>query len=562
VNFNGIGATRIYRDPGRPPARSSRSRIKLFATLALALATAATIGACGGGSESGSVKAESASEASLANVAFQPGGTPKDGGVLTFARPLQPTSLNPWAEPGTANNPVELQIFDNLVEATPDPAKFAPGLAESWSISADNLVYTFKLRPGVKFSDGQPLRASDVKFSLDTAADPELDPVGATLLESIESTSIPNPSTVEIKLSKVTPAFLADLTTVAGLIVPQKAYEQAGADDFGFHPIGTGPFMVEKFSPGDPEVVLTKNPHYWREGLPHLAGINFKFIASDNARMLAAQSGSIDVAEGVPFSQIDRIGAASGVELVQQHLFATDWIFINGCKAPLNDKDVRQALLYATPLEQISETVFHGLAPVAATANLPTKYLDQSIKPYPYDPAKAKQLLKEAGQQNLSLTMIITSGDSVATQVSTILQAAWAKAGVDLTVQQKDSNSTVVDLENGNYELANSTPTAQVSDIPFDDEFDYFVANSSEPGAYPWGCWDNPEATSLIEKATSTPNEKKRSQYFSEYQQILHDEQPVFGVVHVPNLFAVRTNVHNFVAVGTGWPLLDETWLE
>jgi peptide/nickel transport system substrate-binding protein len=562
VNKNGIGAAPIYRDPGRPPTRSARVRINLLATLALALAAAASIAACGGGSESGSVKAESASEASLANVAFQPEGTPKDGGVLTFARPLQPTSLNPWAEPNTANNPVELQIFDNLVEATPDPAKFAPGLAKSWSISADNLVYTFKLRPAVKFSDGQPLRASDVKFSLDTAADPELDPVGATLLESIESVSTPNPSTVEIRLSKVTPAFLADLTTVAGLIVPQKGYEEAGAEDFGFHPIGTGPFMVEKFSPGDPELVLKKNPYYWKEGLPHLAGVNFKFIASDNARMLAAESGSVDVAEGVPFAQVDRIAASTGVELVQQHLFATDWIFVNGCKAPLNDKDVRQALLYATPLEQISETVFHGLAPVAATANLPTKYLDQSIKPYPYDPEKAKQLLKKSGNENLSLTMVITSGDSVATQLSTILQAAWAKAGVDLKVEQKDFNSTYVDLENGNYELANTPPTAQVSDVPVDDEFDYFVANSSEPSAYPWGCWDNPDATALIGKAISTPSEEKRQQYFSEYQKILHDEQPVFGIVHVPNLFAVRTNVHNFVAVGTGWALLDETWLE
>jgi peptide/nickel transport system substrate-binding protein len=562
VNKNGIGPAPISRNPGRPRIWSPGSPVKALATIALVLAMAVALAACGGSESSSSVKAESASEASLANVAFQPEGTPKAGGVLTFARPLQPTSFAPWTEPGTANNPVELQIFDNLVEATPDPAKFAPGLAKSWSISADDLTYTFQLRPGVKFSNGRPLRASDVIFSLETAADPKLDPVGASFFEAIKSITAPDASTVVVKLTKPTPAFLANLTTVVGVIVPQQEYVQMGISDFGFHPIGTGPFMVEKFAPGDPEVVLKKNPYYWKQGLPHLAGINFKYIASDNARMLAAESGSVDLAEGVPFSQVDRIAASSGVELVQQHLFSNDWIFVNGCKAPLNDKEVRQALLYATPLDQISETVFHGLAPVAATANLPTKYLDQSIKPYPYEPEKAKQLLKESGNENLSLTMTITSGDSVATQVSTILQSAWAKAGVDLTVQQKDSNSTIADLENGNYELANATPTAQVSDVPVDDEFDYFVANSSEPGAFPWGCWNNPEATDLIAKAARTPSEKKRQQYFSEYQRILHDEQPVFGVVYVPNLFAVRTNVHNFVAVGTGWPLLDETWLE
>lgn len=545
----------------RIPKLDLRANSRLLTLCVFVVAGCMLFWGCGG-SGSESLKAESAADASLANVAFQGNGTPVEGGVLRFARGLQPSSLNPWIEPSIANNPVETQIFDGLVEASPDPNEITPGLAESWEISPDHLVYTFHLRPNVKFSNGQPLRATDVKFSLESGASPTIDPIGYKLLSAIEKIEIPDPSLVRVTLKRVTPAFLPNLTTTIGLIVPESVYEKLGAEEFGFNPVGSGPFMATQFSAGNPELVLKRNPHYWKPNLPYLDGITYKYIANDNARMLAVQSGSADIAESVPFSQIDQVGNAPGVEVVKQHTFASDWILINGFKPPLDEVAVRQALVYATPLEEISDTVFRGLAPVAATANLPTKYLDTSITPYPYDPDKAKELLEKAGVQDLSLEMLTTSGDSVAAQVATILQASWAKVGIKLSIRQTDFVSAFGDLENENYELANLTPTAIVSDVPVDDEFDEYVAHSSEPGAFPWGGWDNPRASELVDRATATWSEEKRRRYFSEYQKILWREQPIIGLVHVPNLFAVRDNVHNFVAVGAVWPLMGETWLD
>lgn len=551
----------------RSAIASARFRSCLRAALLGLIASTICVGvaACGGGGtapgagEATTGKAEPASSSSLTNTPYQGGGTPTAGGVLTVARALPPTDLLPWASPTTGNVPIEIQIYDGLINGTPSPSVFEPALAESWTISKNGLTYDFHLRAGAKFSNGQPVRPQDVKFSLEHAANPKLSP-GAILLVAIKTIAVTGPHEVQITLKQATPAFLGYLTTASTRIVPERAVLSLGEKKFGQQPVGTGPFMVTQFTPGSPEVVLKRNPYYWKQHRPYLAGVTFKYIQDDSARTLAAQSGSVDVAENVPFQQLSQVESAPGVALVKQHLFSTDWIMINEARKPLNEKAVRQALVYATPLSAISQDVFHGVAPPAATANLPTKYLDPSLKPYPYDPAKAQSLLKSAHVTKLSINMIITGGDAVGSQVGTILQSSWAKAGIRLTVQQKDFSSQTADCENQNYELCMFTPTTQVSDIPLDDEFDLFII-SDEPKVFPWIGWHNNEAISLIHTATTNSNEAVRRRDFYKYQQILWEEQPIIGLVEVPNLFAVSKNVHNFVATGTGWPLLGEAWL-
>jgi peptide/nickel transport system substrate-binding protein len=204
--------------------------------------------------------------------------------------------------------------------------------------------------------------------------------------------------------------------------------------------------------------------------------------------------------------------------------------------------------------------VFHNVAPVAATANMQTKYWDPSLKPYAYDIAKAKSLLKGAGVSSLPLTLTIVSGDAVAKQVATILQASWAQAGIQLSIQEKDSNTVNTALGNENFQLVNTPPNAQTSDVPVDDEFDQYMTSHTK-GHYTYSAWNNPQAEKLINDALISTSESQRQQDFTQYQKLLWTDQPVIGLVYPPNLFAVRTNVHGLVAVGTAWPLLNRTWL-
>jgi peptide/nickel transport system substrate-binding protein len=533
----------------------------------LASLTVIVLAGCGGSSSSStstgaapSSSSSSSSPTSNANVPFQGSGTPVRGGVLRFARALEPTSFTPWI--GTQNGDIfaDMQIYDGLVEAAPNTYDPQPGLADSWTISADKLLYTFHLRPNVKFSNGQPLTAGDVKWSLQNAVNPNVDANYAGLFANIKSVSIPDPTHVRLTLKVPTPALLYNLTISGALILPESVVKKLGPTKYGFHPVGTGPFMVTSFAAGSPTIQLRRNPHYWRAGLPYLDGITYQYVPDDTTRVLNVESGASDIAENLPYSQIDRVNSSSGVKVFSQHLFANDWIFINGFKAPLNKPAIRQALVYATPLTSISRVVFHGVAPAAATANMQTKYWDPSIKPYSYDIAKARQLLKSAGAASLPLTLTIVSGDAVAKQVATILQSSWGQAGVRLTIQQKDSNSVNTDLGNENFELINTPPNAQTSDVPVDDEFDQYMVSDTK-GHYTFVGWNNPQAKQLINQAITTSSESVRAHNFSAYQKLLSQDQPVIGLVYPPNLFAVRTNVHNFVAVGTGWPILARTWL-
>lgn len=544
---------------GDRPARR-RSRLAAAGGVAIGLACVLASG-CGSGSTSGtnSGSTSGGGPATSVNQPFQGGGAPQSGGVLRFARGVQPASFTPWIGEGNAELMPEMQVYDQLVEATPDPAVLAPGLADSWTISSNKLVYTFHIRQGVRFSNGTPLTADDLKFSLDNESNTKVDPNRATLLGVIRSVTIPDAQHLQVTLRKVTPAFL-DYLTLAN-IVNKRAMQQLGAQQFGLHPVTTGPFMVTSFSPSNPTIQLKRNPYYWRPGLPHLSGITYKYIPDDNARMLAVESGSADVADGVPFSQLDRVNGSPGVKLFTQHAFASDWIVINGFKGPLSKAAVRRALVYATPLNEISRIVFHGVAPVSPTANMPTKYYDPSIKAYPYDAAKARQQLAQAGLRSLTLTLTIVSGDAVGKQVATILQSSWAKAGITLNIRQTDYSTALAALTHEDFQLLSLRPTDVTSDVPVDDEFDSFLTAPPTAGQFPWLGWNNPQARKLIQEATTTFDESVRKRDFSAYQRILAQDQPILSLVFVPNLFAVRTTVHNLVAVGTFWPLLGGTWL-
>lgn len=536
----------------RSPASSGRGLARLRSTrylvvfVVLAVATAAAAAA----------SAKTSSSQSPAREAAKP----THGGTLVFARALEPTSFTPWI--GVANGDIfaDMQIYDGLVEAKPGTFQPQPGLADSWKISSNQRVYTFHLRPHVRFSNGKPLTAADVKYSLDNAVSPKIDANYAGLFDTVKKVSILDKSHIRVVLKRPTPAFLYNLTISGALIINKAQAKKLGLTKYGFHPIGTGPFMVASFSAGSPTIKLKRNPHYWRKGLPYLNGITYKYIPDDNSRVLAVESGSAQIGENVPYSQVARVNSTAGAKVLSRKAFANDWISINGYKPPLNKVAVRQALVYATPLKAIAKVVFHDLAPVAATANMPTKYLNKSLKPYPYNTAKAAQLLKKAGVSQLHITLMIVSGDSVAQQVATILQGSWAKAGITLTIQQKDSNTANSLWGSENYELYNSPPNAQTSDVPVDDEFDQYMV-SDQRDHFTFVGWNDPKAKSLVNAAMRETNEKKRQRDFYAYQVELWKQQPVIGLVFPPNLFAVRSNVHGFDATANGWPILARTWL-
>ncbi len=369
-------------------------------------------------------------------VGAQTEGEPQPGGTLIFARNQDVQTLNPIGAADNGSIFAIMQIFDQLVEVG-DDASPQPGLAESWTSSDDGLTWTFTLRDAT-FSNGDPVTAEDVKFSLDRWKDPAVNVAYGGLASSVESVTVVDDRTVEVGLSRPDGAFLDNLAMFVASIVPQAVVEAVGDEAFGAEPVGSGPFKLKSWARGE-RLELERNPGYWRAPMPYLDGVVFDFVQDDNTRLLRVENGEAHLAEDVPYAQIERLDALDDVAVVAEDVFKWDAIWLNTAVPPLDDPNVRLALNYATPKEDILESVLHGRGDIANHVIARVKYWDESVPAYPYDLEKARELMAQsAAPDGFDLTMIIPAGDSTELQMAQVIQAAWAELGVNVTLEPAD----------------------------------------------------------------------------------------------------------------------------
>jgi peptide/nickel transport system substrate-binding protein len=449
---------------------------------AAAVSAALVFGACGSATISPSPspsQSASASSPPVETAAVSPTastGQCAPGGTLVMARNQEPDTLNPLT--GTSGNGTiftTMQVYQRLIEQSPDSRDPVPGLAASWEAAPDGLSYTFHLKPA-KFSNGDPVTAGDVKFSILNFADPNLDATASFLAVNIKGVVVVDPSTVRIEMKQVDASILAALTLMEASILPEKVVTALGQQKFGEQPIGSGPFMVKSFTPGQ-SVELVRNPNYNDNGKPYLDAVTFLFIKDDNARILKAQANEVQIVEGVPMPLAGTIQGIDGWHLDNDAILAQDNVWLNHSwvdpsgKKILADKLVRQALNYATPKDDINKLVFNGLATISNTGTTITQYWDPKIAPYPYDIAKAKELMAQSSVPNgFTLPLSIIANESVSQQTAELLQQAWAQIGVKVDIQPQDSAVQADDISALKYAAALRRPTSITSDTPDDSE--------------------------------------------------------------------------------------------
>ncbi len=488
-------------------------------------------------------------------------GEPVSGGTLTFARALDAEAgLNPINAPNNGSIFTIQQIFDQLVEAEAG-AEPVPGLAESWDTSEDGLEWTFHLREA-QFSNGDPVTAEDVQFSIERFADPDINVAYPALGAAIKSVDVVDDSTVKVTLSEVDGAFLDNIAMFAAAIVPKKVVEEVGDKEFAENPVGSGPFMVTEFTRGQ-RTVLERNPNYWREGEPYLDSVVFEFVPDSNTRTLQLRSGQADVADGIPYNQVESLDASEGITVEVADSLKWDAIWLNNSEPPLDEPEVRRALSYATPREQILETVLFGNATVANSLIPPVKYWDESIEPHPYDIEQAQASLDESSvPDGFDIDLEIPSGDAVEKQTAEIIKAEWAKIGVNVTIVPGDFGTMFGDWLAGKGGQAATFPgDALSSDTLSDDEIAALVY-SPESGLNSLGTfYENPEVIELLADAKSTVDEEERAAAFSEIQQIAMDDAPAVPLFFTKSVTGFQDKVQNFQTYPIGWWPLREVWL-
>ncbi len=406
------------------------------------------------------------------------------GGTMVFGRAIESQFLDPVHTSQNADIWLSLNLYDTLLLASADGKGVEPGLASAYKVSEDGKTLTFTMRPGLKFSDGSPIDVSDVKWSLDRAKSKADGGDFAFLLSSIASIDTAGTDQVILHMAHPDPVILQALATFNAGIMPEKLLMAAPGDNlmdkskaFAEHPIGSGPFMLTSWK-RNTEMVMSRNPNYWKDGtdgkkLPYLDGIRFVIIPDDATRVLKLRAGELDAAEFIPYSRVAELKADPKLNMelfpaAQMNYFAFNArpTLKDGTKNPLNDVKVRQALNYATDKEALIQVVTYGTGTLARSYMPMSTPLAYGPKPlYPYDPAKAKALLQEAGYgSGMDITcMVLAGSQDDAAKVAT-LQQLWSQVGVRLKVEQLESATRLARYNAGDFQMRTSLWTNDIND--------------------------------------------------------------------------------------------------
>lgn len=374
----------------------------------------------------------------------------QDGDTITVTYKDDIATLDPAIGYDWQNFSMIKAIFDGLMDYEPGTAKLRPGLAESYEISPDGKVFTFKLRDGVKFHNGRAMTAEDVKYSFERTVNPATQSPGAGFLGSIEGfeamqggtatelsgVKIIDPKTVQVTLSRPDATFLSVMALNFAFIVPKEEIEKSGAD-FGRNPVGTGAFKLAEWTLGQ-RLVLEKNPDYYREGAPKLGGITFEIGQEPVVSLLRVQNGEVDVpGDGIPPAKFREVmgnpaEAAQVVEGVQLH---TGYITMNTKAAPFDNLKVRQAINMAINKDRIVQ-IINGRATPASQPLPPTMpgYI-QNFEGYKYDVEAAKKLLAEAGHEGGFETELFVANVDPQPRIAQAIQQDLAAIGIKASLQ-------------------------------------------------------------------------------------------------------------------------------
>ena len=429
--------------------------------------------------------------------------TPQKGGEITVAYKDDLATLDPAIGYDWTNWPAEKLVFDGLLDYD-NGTTVVPRLAESMpDINADATVYTFKLRKGVKFSNGRELTSDDVVYSITRVLDPKTSSPGSGFFTGIKgaqdfidgkATSVsgieaPDPYTVKFTLSSPDVTFLNKMALNFAFIVPKEAVAKEGAD-FGHAPVGTGPFTLQQWTSGQ-SLVFVRNPNYFMSDRPYLDKITIQVGVTPDVALLRLEKGDIqlmgDPPPGADWARISADPTWSN-RLEKQPQVSTIYIAINTTVKPFDNVLVRQALNYAIDKQHIIQ-LLNGRGTVANQVLPPAMPgYDKSYTGYDYNPDKAKALLAQAGLGSGFETSIECIAVDPQPKLCQSFQADLAKIGIKLDINTLAAPNVIDDAGNGKPPLTWSGGLGWIQDYPDPDDFygPILGCGSNTPGGWNW----------------------------------------------------------------------------
>ncbi|MBK8051669.1 MAG: hypothetical protein IPK16_34025 [Anaerolineales bacterium] len=484
------------------------------------------------------------------------------GGTFTRNLGQDASILNPILSSETSSSAVEAMLFPGLIGQDPITGAFVPdgSMSESWEVSEDGLTWTFHLRDGIQWSDGEPVDAADFKFTYDAMASDLVETPRKNMVERIKSIEVVDPLTLKVTLSEVKCDALGDL----GMSwLPSHLYK-ADFSDIMTSPlneepaVSAGPFVFQSWTRDD-NIILTRNEDYW-EGAPHMDGMIYRVVPDPAAALAQLQNGELDV-NGLEPAQLGAVKDDPNIKVYNFKDDGYDYIGLNlanpanpqpgkddaGNMIPqdphpiLGDLMVRKAIAHALDYQSIIDNVYLGQGYQMAANVLPavTWAYDDSLKPYDYDLELSNKLLEEAGWVDsngdgvrekdgkpLQLTLVTNAGNKLREDLGVVVQDQLKQVGMEIDLQVIDFGTLVEQLLGQTYDMVIIGWTGVGAD-PNDDVF--WRSDFDTPGSgFNFVSYQDPKIDELLTQGFLVPGCKPedRAPYYKEIQKIIHDTVP------------------------------------
>ncbi len=471
-----------------------------------------------------------------------------DRDTLTIGMGAEPESLDPVNMTSAPAATVGEHVVERLIYMEED-GSLTPMLATSWDSNDESTVWTFEIREGVEFHDGEPLNAEAVAANLQRFVDPEVGAAYAFLLGDVEEIEAVGEYTLQVTLSQPFAPILSHLShSFVGIVSPAQLDGLAPDETFEI-PVGTGPYEMIEWNRGE-SIALTVNEGYWGD-VPQIPNVNFSFIPESSALIVALETGEIDAMMRVPPQEVARLEADPDIEVVRQASVRTIYIGFNNVREPFTDVRVRKALNHAVDKEAIVNGLFEGFT-VSDAPVVPAVFGHQTVGPYDHDPELARELLAEAGYPDgFEMTLHHPTGRyPLDATVAEVIQDQLSEVGVDVTLETREWSSFL--------DYTAQPPEAAEYDafllgwgtVTLDADYGLYAllhSNQWNPNGNNRGFYRNERFDELLDQARTNTSQSAREQFYAEAMEIVWDDAPWIFLYNQGQVNANRTYVEGLI---------------
>jgi peptide/nickel transport system substrate-binding protein len=455
--------------------------------------------------------------------------------TIKIASGAPTTTLDPMRSASNGNIETFGLLYARLLRLNAETSKLEPSLAESWEASGDGKAYTFRLRDA-KFSDGTPITAEDVVFSLERVRTSKESAYPAPLA-AIESISASDPKTVIVKLKHPFGPMLSNLEIWNMGVVSKKDVDSRGDKAFADVPVTSGPYKVKQWLPNE-KLILEPNANYWRKGYPKSdSTVELVEVKADETRIAMLKAKEVHAVRGVPWSRIDAVKADPSIDMRLEPSTVIYVSLMNTRREPFSNVKARQAAAMAIDNKALTKAITFGYArPANTTLPDALTFHDTSYPGNAYDPAKAKALLQESGMAGKEVT-ILTTTSAEREQMALLIQAQWSAIGLKPKIQRVDPGAFWDALTKGDFD---TTPTWWFNETTDPDlAVRWTLCGTCGPNSYET-YYSNKEINNLTDAAARELDVEKRAELYKRIERITTAE-----VSQIPLYYAPYANAYS-----------------